>query len=161
MNRTTLSTLTLAVAALVAGNAMAADKTGADVAAELQQAQRTGDIAYVGSTGELRGKTLAQIYGKADSSAAVTGKTRAEVLAELEQAQRSGNIAYFGSTGELRGKSLAQIYGDTDSGSAKVAAKSREQVVAELEKAQRDGDITVKIGGAYVKARDVDATYFN
>ena len=161
MNRTTISSLTLAVAALVAGNAMAADKATADVAAELQQAQSTGQIAYTGSTSELHGKTLAQIYGEASAAAPVAGKTRAEVLAELQQAQRSGQIAFLGSNGELRGQTLAQIYGSADASSAKVAGKSREQVVAELEQAQRDGDITVKFGGAYAKARDIDTTYFN
>ena len=161
MNRTTISSLTLAVAALVAGNAMAADKTSSDVAAEFQQAQSSGQIAYTGSSSELHGKTLAQIYGSSSNVAPAAGKTRAEVVAELEQAQRAGQIAFVGSNGELRGQTLAQIYGNADASGAKVAGKTREQVVAELEQAQRDGDITVKFGGAYAKARDIDTTYFN
>lgn len=55
MNRKYLSTLTLALAALAAGNALASDagapKTAAQVRAELLEAQRTGDIVANGDSG--------------------------------------------------------------------------------------------------------------
>lgn len=55
MNRKYLSTITLALAALAAGNALAADaaapKTREQVRAELFEAQRTGDIIANGETG--------------------------------------------------------------------------------------------------------------
>lgn len=63
-----------------------ATKTRAEVAAELAEAQRTGDIAvHVGS----QIKRLNELYpGQYPAKPAVQGKTRAQVLAELADAQR-------------------------------------------------------------------------
>ena len=66
MSRNTLSILTLAAATLVAGNAMAqgsaitSGKTRAQVVAELEEAQRTGDIVALGSNSN--GQKLNQLY---------------------------------------------------------------------------------------------------
>ena len=66
MIRNTLSLLTMAAATLVAGNAMAEGsamppgKTRAQVVAELEEAQRTGDIVALGSNSN--GQKLNQLY---------------------------------------------------------------------------------------------------
>lgn len=93
MNRKTLSTLTLALAALAAGNALAADaatpKTRAQVLAELAEAQRTGDIVAHGDSG----KKLNELYpSQYPAKAATRAYTREQVLAELAQAKRSGEF---------------------------------------------------------------------
>ena len=66
MIRNTLSILTMAVATLVAGNVMAQgsaitfSKTRAQVIAELEEAQRTGDIVALGSNSN--GQKLNELY---------------------------------------------------------------------------------------------------
>ena len=97
MNRKTLSILSLAIAALAAGNALAADaaagKTREQVRAELAEAQRTGDIVVSGNNSEFKGKKLNEVYaGQYPAKPVVQGKTRAQVVAELEEAQRTGDI---------------------------------------------------------------------
>jgi len=93
MNRKYLSTLTLALAALAAGNALAADaaapKTRYQVRADLAEAQRTGDIVANGNSG----KKLNELYpSQYPAKAVVQGNTRAQVLAELAEAQRTGPL---------------------------------------------------------------------
>ena len=72
MNRKYLTTLTLALAALAAGNALAADaaapKTRDQVRAELAEAQRTGDIVANGNSG----KKLNELYPSQYPAKAVT-----------------------------------------------------------------------------------------
>ena len=162
MNRTIFSSITLAVAALAAGNAMAADKTVADVQSELAQAQRSGDIFINVSSGELNGKKLNQVYaGQYPAAAAVTGKSRAEVAAELAQAQRSGDIFINVSSGELNGKKLNQVYPAQFAANNQTASgKTREQVAAELAQAQRSGDIVLKVAGSYVKSGELATQTF-
>jgi len=148
MNRNTRTTtrtaIALAFAALLAGNALAADKSRADVAAELAQAQADGSIALQISTGELNGATRADIYpGYARTGAVQTAKTSAQVAAELQQAERDGSVAFTGSTGELRGKTLAAIYGNGKSAGSAVIAQ-----------ASNAGDVLVKVAGSYVRASE-------
>ena len=115
MNRKYSTVITLAVAALAAGNALAADpaaaKTRAQVQAELQEAQRTGDIVE----GETSQK-LNQLYpNRYPAKAVAQGKTRAEVNAELAEAQHTGDIV-DGGTGQKLNELYANRY------PAKVAA---------------------------------------
>ena len=96
MNRKTLSTLTLALAALVAGNALAADaagpKTRAQVRAELVEAQRSGDIFGYGEAG----KKLNELYpSQYPAKPAVQGKSRAQVQTELTEAIRTGTMPVY------------------------------------------------------------------
>lgn len=137
MNRKTLSTLTLALAALAAGNALAADaaapKTRDQVRAELIEAQRTGDIFAHGESG----KKLNELYpSRYPAPAVVQGKTRAQVLAELAEAQRTGDIIANGESG----KKLNELYPSRYPAKASAQANTRAQVLAELAEAKRSGD---------------------
>lgn len=107
MNRKYLSTITLALAALAAGNALAADpaaaKTREQVRAELLEAQRTGDIV---NNGEIGGK-LNELYpSRYPAKVTTQGLTREQVRVDLFEAQRTGDIV---SNGEIGGK-LNQLY---------------------------------------------------
>jgi hypothetical protein len=65
-------------------------KTRAEVSAELEEAQRTGDIiAGVGGTSEKLNDLYPERY---PAKPVAEGKTRAQVLAELAEAQRSGEL---------------------------------------------------------------------
>jgi hypothetical protein len=67
---------------------VAQSKTRDQVLAELEEAQRTGNILAQGNSGKL----LNELYPSQYPAKAVTqGLTRAQVVAELEQAQRSGD----------------------------------------------------------------------
>ena len=101
MNRSYLTAVTLAVAALSAGQALAADtdapKTREQVRAELREAQRTGDIVADGETGQK----LNQLYpNRYPATATAQGKTREQVRAELREAQRTGDIVAGGESGQ-------------------------------------------------------------
>jgi hypothetical protein len=143
MNRKTLSALSLSLAALVAGNAFAADasapKTREQVRAELLEAQRTGDILAQGNSGKLLNELYPNQY---PAKAVVQGKTRDQVLAELVEAQRTGNILAQGDSGKL----LNELYPNQYPAKAVTQGLTRAQVVAELEQAQRSGD---NFGGIY------------
>ena len=137
MNRKTLSVLSLSLAALVAGNAFAADasapKTRDQVRAELLQAQRTGDILAQGDSGKL----LNELYPSQDPAKVVAqGKTREQVQAELVEAQRTGNIMAQGNSGKL----LNEVYPSQYPAKAVAQGATRAQVVAELEHSQHSGD---------------------
>jgi hypothetical protein len=137
MNRKTLSALSLSLAALVAGNAFAADasapKTREQVRAELVQAQSTGDIQAQGNSGKLLNELYPDRY---PAKAVAQSKTRDQVLAELEEAQRTGNILAQGNSGKL----LNELYPSQYPAKAVTQGLTRAQVVAELEQAQRSGD---------------------
>ena len=101
MNSKLIPSIALALAALSAGTAFAAQPAGAltrdQVIAELVEAQRTGDIVVVqGSTM----KKLNEFYPASyPAKATPAGKTRDQVIAELVEAQRTGDIAVVhGST---------------------------------------------------------------
>jgi uncharacterized protein (DUF169 family) len=113
MIRNTLSILTMAVATLVAGNVMAQgsaitfSKTRAQVVAELEEAQRTGDIVAPGRNSN--GQKLNELYPNSyPAKPTLPGKTRAQVVAELEEAQRTGDIVALGSNSN--GQKLNQLY---------------------------------------------------
>lgn len=137
MNRKYLSTLTLALAALAAGNALAANaaapKTRDQVRAELLEAQRTGDIVADGESG----KNLNELYpSQYPAKAVVQGKTRAQVLAELVEAQRTGDMVANGNSG----KKLNELYPSQYPAKAVVQGNTRAQVLAELAAAKRSGE---------------------
>jgi hypothetical protein len=140
MNRKYLSTLTLALAALAAGNALAANTAGPttreQVRAELAEAQRTGDIGAPGNSG----KKLNELYPhQYPAKAAVQGHTREQVLAELAQAQRTGDMLAHGDSG----KKLNELYPGHYPAKAEIQGLSRAQVLAELVQAQRLGEFTI------------------
>ena len=139
MNRSYLTAITLAVAALSAGQTLAADtdapKTREQVRAELREAQRTGDIVSDGETG----LKLNELYPHRYPAAAVAqGKTRATVQAELQAAQRSGDIVADGETGQKLNELYPHRY---PAATSTAQGKTREQVRAELREAQRTGNI--------------------
>lgn len=140
MNRKYFSTLTLAVAALAAGNALAADAAGPttreQVRAELAQAQRTGDIMAPGDSG----KKLNELYpDQYPAKAATQGLTREQVLAELAQAQRTGDMVAYGESG----KKLNELYPSQYPAKVAVQGLSRAQVVEALIQAQRSGELAI------------------
>jgi len=144
MNRKALSALSLSLAALVAGNAFAADasapKTRDQVRAELVQAQSTGDILAQGNSGKLLNELYPSRY---PAKVAAHGYTREQVMADLAEARRTGNILAPGNTGEM----LNELYPSQYPAKAVTQGVTRAQVVAELEQTQRSGDDFRKIYG--------------
>jgi len=140
MNRKYLSTLTLAFAALAAGNALAATTAGPhtreQVRAELAEAQRTGDISAPGNSGKKLNELYPQQY---PAKAAVQGLTHEQVQAELAQAQRTGDMVAHGNSG----KKLNELYPNRYPAKAETQGLSREQVLAELVQAQRRGEFAI------------------
>lgn len=142
MNRKSLSTLALALAALAAGNALAANstnpKTREQVRAELAEAQRTGDIVVV--TNDNKGQKLNELNpSQYPAKAVVQGNTRAQVLAELAQAQRTGDIVVV--TNDNKVEKLNELHPGQYPAKAITQGNSRAQVLAELAQAQRSGEI--------------------
>ena len=93
MNRSYLSALTVALATLSAGHALASDasapKTREQVKAELAEAIRTGDIVVDYESG----KKANELYpGRYPAKPVVQGKTREQVKAELLEAIRTGTM---------------------------------------------------------------------
>jgi ribosomal protein L30E len=138
MNRSTFSALALAVAALAATNAIAADasapKTREQVKAELAEAVRTGDIVVNGETGQKANEMFPGLY---PAKPEFQGKTREQVQAELAQAVRTGDILADGESGLM----LNQINPSRYPAKPAAQSKTREQVKAELSEAIRTGDI--------------------
>ena len=121
MNRKTLSIITLTLAALVGGNAMAQNAGPVDayakaqrkdpgsfaaklstelsreaVQAELRDAQRTGDIVAIGESGTK----LNELFpGRYPAQVAGQGLSRDQVLADLREAQRTGEMVAIGEAG--------------------------------------------------------------
>jgi hypothetical protein len=129
MNRNTATLLALAVSAAFSLPAMAdqdSGKTRAQVQAELQQAERTGDLRD-GDTGMKLSEMNPGRYAVVQTN----GKTRAEVKAELQQAERTGDIA----DGET-GLKLNQTHPSRYSAQNSESGKTRAEV-----KAERSGDI--------------------
>jgi predicted RNase H-like HicB family nuclease len=138
MNRSILSVITLAAAALTATHTMAdttsAPKTRDQVKAELAEAIRTGHVVVNGETGQ---KAHELFPGQYPAQAVVQGKTRDQVKAELAEAIRTGHVVVNGETGQKANELFPGLY------PAKPAtqAKTREQVKAELQEAVRTGDV--------------------
>ena len=169
MNRKTLSILSLAVAALAAGNALAGDastgKTRDQVRAELAEAQRTGNLfagKNMGNEWTGGGATkLNELYpNQYPAQAVATGKTRDQVRAELAEAQRTGDTFAGKNVGnEWTGggvTKLNELYPNQYPAQAVATGKTRDQVRTELAEAQRSGDIVEKRGGILIKRNEVN-----
>ena len=153
--KTSYSTaIALAISALIAGQAFAADadtgKTRAQVQAELVQARASGNITapdqlsidYTGRTGAKMNEVFPGRYA---AVAPVSTKTRADVMAEMAEAKRTGNVMAssqvaidFGSTTAAK---LNEIFPSRYPAVASAPAKTRAEVRTELAEAQRTGDI--------------------
>ena len=140
MNRSILSSITLAVAALASGYAMAADTsaplTRAQVQAELAEAVRTGDIFVDGESGLKMNELFPSRY---PAKAVVQGKTRAQVQAELAEAVRTGEIFVDGESGLKMNGLFPSVY----PAKATIQGKTRDQVNAELTEALRMGMLPI------------------
>jgi hypothetical protein len=137
MNRTLLSALTLAVAALSAGQALADEPVGltrAQVMAELAAARASGDLVGNGETGQKLNELFPGRYAKTVTE---PGKTRDEVVSELAQARRNGDLLANGETGLKLNEQFPALY----PAQPVAASKTREQVRQELAEAKRTGDI--------------------
>lgn len=91
MKKLTLSAVAVALSALFAGQALAADapKTREQVRAELLEAQRAGDVIVNGELSLKENELYPHLYPK---KAPVAGKTRAQVKAELAEAIAKGEM---------------------------------------------------------------------
>ena len=144
--KTRLSVVAIALSALVAGQAFAADpaaaKTREQVRAELAQAIRNGDMIADGQTGATYKELFPAQYAQ---PVATAGKSRAEVKAELAEAIRTGDIVADGQTGakanELAPAAYAAAKPAAASNNAVAVGKTRAQVKAELAEAIRSGDM--------------------
>lgn len=152
--KTATASIALAITALLAGHAQAADvgKTREQVRAELAQAQRTGDIVantdagsseYMSGKGSKLSAAFPESYPQAQFA---SNKTREQVRAELAQAQRNGDIIANTDAGSSeyrsgKGSKLSEAFPESYPAAQAVSSKTRDEVRAELTHAQRTGDI--------------------
>ena len=151
------TTLALAISALIAGQAFAADtgtadigKTRAQVQAELVQARATGDITapdqlsidYTSRTGAKMNEIFPARFA---AVRAVPTKTRADVIADMAEAKRTGNVMAptltsldYAGYGTAK---LNEIFPSRYPAVAAAPAKTRTEVRTELAEAQRTGDM--------------------
>ena len=132
MNRTQISAIAIALSALIAGPAIAADNgpaTRAQVKAELAEAVRTGNV-IISTSGELAREAHPNNY-PAPSASTVT---RAQVQAELAEAHRAGNML-IDESGQTRSQARSHEYPSQQY----VASKTRDEVRTELAEAAANG----------------------
>src|SRR5882672_633879 len=111
-----------------------AQKTRAEVQAELAEARRTGDFLVEGDSG----LKLNELYPwRYPQQPVVLGKTRAQVQAELAEARRNGELLVEGESGLKMNEAFPSRYPKQPV----VVGKTRAQVLAELAEALRTGDI--------------------
>lgn len=137
MNRITVSALALALTALSAGHALAADagKTRAQVEAERLEAIRTGDI--VSTADGFGGQKLNEVFpGQYPAKAQAAVKTRAQVEAERQEAIRSGDAQY------VNAKTYREVFPGEYPVQTNAGGKTREQVEAERQLALRSGALS-------------------
>ena len=138
MNRSTLSAITVALAAFATGHAMAADasapKTREQVKAELAETIRTGNFVVNGETQQKANELNPGLY---PAKPVVQGKTREQVKAELAEAIRTGNFVVNSETQQKANELNLGLY----PAKPVVQGKTREQVKAELAEAIRTGNI--------------------
>jgi len=77
-------------------DAMSPRRTRADVRAELEAAQRSGDLLAAGESNQKLNELYPSRYPQ---QRALAGNTRAQVLAELADAQRNGELLAAGEAG--------------------------------------------------------------
>lgn len=142
MNRTHLSALTLALATLSAGHALASEasapKTREQVQAELAEAIRHGDILAQGEV-----EPGAHHAGPNSVQAVILGKTRSQVQAELAEAIRTGELLAQGEGGQTAAAQFPAQYPSK----TELHSKTREEVKAELREAVRTHQMPVFVGG--------------
>jgi Tfp pilus assembly protein PilV len=152
MKTTTVATLTIALSALLAGQAMASNveqqsKTRAQVRAELLEAIRTGDMPASSKasddTGVYSGTKLNELFpARYPAKQAVAGKTREQVRAELLEAIRTGDMPapseVSDDTGVYSGTKLNDVFPARYPAKQTVAGKTREQVRNELMQSRRE-----------------------
>jgi hypothetical protein len=140
MNTRIVSAVALAVAALSAGQAMAADtsspKTREQVNAEYADAVRSGNIVASGQTGLKLNELNPSLYPAARPVA--QGLSREQVKADLAEASRAGDIF---ASGEAGGGKLNELHPNQYPAHSVVQSPSRALVKAELAEALRSGDI--------------------
>jgi hypothetical protein len=136
MKNARISAIALALSALVAGQALAADpaaaKTREQVRAEYLQAQRNGDLIVDIESGQTARQLNPSLYA---ADVIAQGKTRAEVRAELAEAQRNGDVIADIEVGLTAREINPALY------PAEVTAqgKTRAEVREELAQARRNG----------------------
>lgn len=139
MTRTQTSIITLAVAALFAGPAMAAN-TGTlsreQVKTELAEAVRTGNVV----TGESSARLNEQFPQNYLDQQVASTVSRAQVQAELAEAVQTGKVVVGESSARL-----AEVNPGNYPAQQDVASKSREQVRAELADAASNGQLYQQI----------------
>ena len=107
MNRTYISAITLALATLTAGHAVAQGLTREQVKAELAEAVRTGDIVVNHETGQKANELNPGLY---PAKPVVQGSTREQVKAELREAIRTGDILSNDESGLKLNQQYPQRY---------------------------------------------------
>lgn len=143
MKQTHLSTfgpaIAVALAALTAGHAMAADpvapKTRAEVRQELENAKKMGEIPANDESGLLLRDEFPQRY---PPKAAGPSLTREQVRSELQEAQRLGEIPANDESNMQLHELYPARYPQPASGGPRL---TREQVKQELDRARKAGEI--------------------
>ena len=138
MTRKSISTVAIALSALLAGQAFAANTnaspvTRAQVQAELAEAVRNGQI-FDNAQDTMLNRAYPQRYTNANAQAQA-GKTRAQVQAELAQAAQRGQV-FDTATDQYVNVAYPANYP-----ASQAAGKTRAQVQAELAEAVRTGQI--------------------
>ena len=138
------SAMTLALATLSAGQALAEDpgmpKTRAEVRQELEDAKKMGEIPANDESGLL----LRDVYpSRYPAKAKDPSPTREQVRMELEEAQRAGEIPANDESGLQLHELYPSRYPPQESG----PRLTREQVRQELERARKAGEIPMPPGG--------------
>lgn len=130
------SLLAITVTALVAHARAQAQEplTRAEVVAQYEEAQRTGDILAPGDSGKKLNELYPERYPKPITASPLT---RAQVVADLASANRRGDVLAPGDSG----LKLNELYPQRYPAPTTVAGKTREQVLAEMREAIRTGDI--------------------
>ena len=131
--RNTLAGL-LAATSLAAVAHAQAPLTRAQVVAEFQEAERTGDLLAPGDSGMKLNELHPERYPQASTAPA---KTRSEVVAELQAAMHSGDVLAPGDSGLRLNELRPELYPVADA----TPGKTREQLRAETLEAIRTGDI--------------------
>jgi len=135
----TFTSALLLLAGAVTGHAQS-PLTREQVAAELREAIRTGDMLAPGDSGVRLNQLHPQLY---PATAPVAGKTRSEVQAELADAVRSGDIVAGGESGLTMRERFPQLY----PAAPVFAGRTRADVRAETLQAIREGDIVAGESG--------------
>lgn len=122
---------------LAATGAAQAQDSRSQVQAELNAAQRSGNVMAAGETG----LTLRELFpSRYAAQTPVAGKSRAEVVAELAEAQRRGELPLSGEAGIAMNQAYPTRYPTTVVAGLQ---KTRAEVQAELAEARRNGDVLV------------------